>query len=85
MENLVGSDAYSKLVKEEFPQLFDKNGQKLTYLDHAGASLHSKSQTEGICRDLSENLLCNPHTNYGNLRVIISYCFEYFIIKKDIC
>lgn len=55
-----------KLVEEEFPQLFE---HEVTYLDHTGASLYSKSQIDAVHRELNATLLCNPHTNFGNLKV----------------
>ena len=61
MNSLFDSDSILQRISEEFPNL-----GKITYLDHAGASLFAKSQLEGIHKELSENLLCNPHTNFGN-------------------
>ena len=59
------------LILNEFPHL-----QQLTYLDHAGASLHAKSQIDNAFRELNKNLICNPHTNFGNLKVRNSNTFE---------
>ena len=64
MNSSSDSDLILQTINEEFPNL-----GKITYLDHAGASLFAKSQLEGIHRELSENLLCNPHTNFGNSEV----------------
>ena len=61
MNSSSDSDLILQIINEEFPNL-----GKTTYLDHAGASLFAKSQLEGIHKELSENLLCNPHTNFGN-------------------
>merc|ERR1711892_362623 len=44
-------------LKDEFPQLSD-----VTYLDHAGATLFSKSQLKSVTAELRENLFFNPHT-----------------------
>ena len=64
MNSSYDSDLILQTINKEFPTL-----GKITYLDHAGASLFAKSQLEGIHRELSENLLCNPHTNFGNSEV----------------
>ena len=52
------------LILKEFPHL-----NQVTYLDHAGASLYAKSQIDDAFKELNQNLLCNPHTNFGNLKV----------------
>ena len=52
------------LILKEFPHL-----NQVTYLDHAGASLYAKSQIDDVFKELNQNLLCNPHTNFGNLKV----------------
>ena len=52
------------LILKEFPHL-----NQVTYLDHAGASLYAKSQIDNAFKELNQNLLCNPHTNFGNLKV----------------
>ena len=41
-------------LKDEFPQLSD-----VTYLDHAGATLFSKTQIESVTAELRENLFFN--------------------------
>ena len=64
MNSSSDSDFILQTIDKEFPNL-----GKITYLDHAGASLFAKSQLEGIHKELSENLLCNPHTNFGNSEV----------------
>lgn len=48
-----------ELIQKEYPNL-----NKCTYLDHAGASQYSKSQIEKVFKDLSQNILSNPHTNF---------------------
>ncbi len=51
-------------LKEDFPLLFQDNNP-VTYLDNAGAALYTRSQIEAAASDLKNNLVCNPHTNYG--------------------
>ena len=58
-----------ELIKNEFPIL---SKHQITYLDHAGASLYAESQIKSVSKDLTENLLANPHTNFGHLQVITS-------------
>ena len=57
-----------QVIQEEFPLLYDKDNP-IVYLDHAGASLYSKGQIEKFYGEMSNNLYCNPHTNFGNLKV----------------
>ena len=64
MNPLSDSDPVLQIIREEYPKL-----SEITYLDHAGSSLYAKSQLEGVHKELSENLLCNPHTNFGNVEV----------------
>ncbi|KAJ0975831.1 hypothetical protein J5N97_017796 [Dioscorea zingiberensis] len=39
-----------------------KRLQGLAYLDHAGAALYSESQIEAVAKDLTSNVLGNPHS-----------------------
>ena len=56
-ENVYDEKTKMKL-EEEFPQL-----SGVTYLDHAGATLFSKTQIERVSAELKGNLFFNPHTN----------------------
>ena len=75
MNSSSDSDLILQIINEEFPNL-----GKITYLDHAGASLFAKSQLEGIHKELSENLLCNPHTNFGNVEVRFIIYVSYYVL-----
>lgn len=44
-------------LAKEFPQVEDT-----VYLDHAAATLYSRSQVEGVARDLATSLPTNPHS-----------------------
>jgi selenocysteine lyase/cysteine desulfurase len=55
-------------LQSEFPHLQQKS-DPIVYLDHAGASLTSKSQLIAIHKELTNNLICNPHTNFGSIKV----------------
>ena len=68
MENTTYSGTTYKIIKEQYPSLYDEKNP-ITYLDHAGASLYSKSQIDGFHKEMTESLLSNPHTNFGNLKV----------------
>ena len=56
-ENVYDETTKMKL-EEEFPQL-----SGVTYLDHAGATLFSKTQIESVSEELKGNLFFNLHTN----------------------
>ena len=91
MQNSPYSEKIYELIKKEYPLLYDEHNS-IIYLDHAGASLYSKSQINGFHEELEQNLLCNPHTNFGKLKVFICqknyYVHEYkfhSIIIKIIC
>ena len=70
MQNSPYSEKIYELIKKEYPLLYDEQNS-IIYLDHAGASLYSKSQIKGFHEELEQNLLCNPHTNFGKLKVHI--------------
>ena len=77
MQNSPYSEKIYELIKKEYPLLYDEQNS-IIYLDHAGASLYSKSQIKGFHEELEQNLLCNPHTNFGKLKVI-------FIVACKFC
>ena len=54
MKNFIKSRIFSG---DEFPQL-----SNTTYLDHAGATVYSKTQIERVNNMLLSGLFCNPHT-----------------------
>ena len=72
MQNSPYSEKIYELIKKEYPLLYDEQNS-IIYLDHAGASLYSKSQINGFHEELEQNLLCNPHTNFGKLKVFICH------------
>ena len=53
------------LLDEEFPHL---RGQ--TYLDHAGATVYSKTQISQVQELLLSRLHCNPHTRVEDGREV---------------
>ena len=67
MEESPYTEEILEFISKEFPHL-----ENITYLDHAGASLYAKSQIDAVHDALTQNLLCNPHTNFGNLQVTSS-------------
>ena len=52
-------------VAEEFPQLGDK-----IYLDHAGATLYTRTQIEAVREELLVQLVGNPHSSPDNVEVV---------------
>ena len=40
------------------------------YLDHAGASLYSKTQIEEVTQELGQRLAANPHTSPENAEAV---------------
>ena len=77
MQNSPYSKKIYELIKKEYPLLYDEENS-IIYLDHAGASLYSKSQIKGFHEELEQNLLCNPHTNFGKLKVIFIVACKFF-------
>ncbi|KAH0560402.1 molybdenum cofactor sulfurase 3 [Cotesia glomerata] len=57
------SEMYDNKTIQQFKNDFNNDE---CYLDHAGATLYSKTQIKFIYQDLSESLYTNPHSAVGN-------------------
>ncbi|XP_008546797.1 molybdenum cofactor sulfurase 3 [Microplitis demolitor] len=57
------SEVYEKKIIDQFNNEFNS---KECYLDHAGATLYSKTQIKFIYQDLSTSLYTNPHSAAGS-------------------
>ncbi|KAI4912703.1 hypothetical protein J4E90_006109 [Alternaria incomplexa] len=55
------NDRISRMRKIEYPMLED-----LTYLDHGGTTLASKSLLDSFCEEMQSTLLANPHSDSSN-------------------
>ena len=56
-ENIYNEETRTRL-STEFPQL-----SGVTYLDHAGATIYSRSQLDKVTAELRDHLFFNPHTS----------------------
>ncbi|KAF1919890.1 pyridoxal phosphate-dependent transferase [Ampelomyces quisqualis] len=55
------NDRVARLRKSEYPML-----KNLTYLDHGGTTLASRSLLDSFCAEMKATLLANPHSDASN-------------------
>ncbi|EMD91482.1 hypothetical protein COCC4DRAFT_129504 [Bipolaris maydis ATCC 48331] len=60
-ERLAYDQRVSRMQKHEYPML-----RGLTYLDHGGTTLASRSLMQSFCSEMQSTLLANPHSDASN-------------------